>query len=75
MARILKVEIDQSTCVGNQWCSTALPAVFTLNDDGVAEVLDPSKATERELIETAGGCPVGAISVTDEETGEDLLEL
>jgi ferredoxin len=73
MARKLRVSVDKTQCVSNQMCVTALPSVFRLDDDGIAEAFDPSAASEEELIEAGANCPVGAISVTDADTGEDLL--
>lgn len=73
MARKLKVSVDKTTCVSNQWCVTALPAVFQLDDGGQSEVIDPTAASEQEVIDVAYNCPVGAISVIDADTGEDLL--
>lgn len=75
MARSLHVSIDQEQCVGNQMCVSALPQVFQLDDDGTSQVIDASAASEGELIEAGMNCPVGAISVIDAETDEDLLAL
>jgi ferredoxin len=54
-------------------CVTALPNVFRLDANGVSEVYDADAASAEELIEAGMSCPVGAISVRDAETGEDLL--
>jgi ferredoxin len=73
MARRLQVSVDKAQCVSNQMCVTSLPSVFQLDDNGIAGVLDPAAASEEELVEAGMNCPVGAISVTDADTGEDLL--
>jgi ferredoxin len=59
--------------VASQACVAALPNVFAMDDDGVAEVVDQNGAAEAELIDAARNCPCGAIRVLDAETGEDLL--
>lgn len=74
MARRLNVTVDKAQCVSNQWCVTSFPGVFALDEQGVAQVVDPEGATEEQFIEAGVNCPVGAISVLDADTGEDLLD-
>jgi ferredoxin len=71
--RTLRVTIDQQTCVANQACVTSAPGVFRLNDSGTSEVVDISAGTEDQIVEAAWNCPVGAISVVDADTGEDVV--
>jgi ferredoxin len=73
MARTLKVVIDDSACSGKQSCVYEVPAVFRRSDDLLrTEVIDPSAASEAEIVEAALNCPFEAISVSDAETGEHL---
>jgi ferredoxin len=73
MARKLNVSVDKQECVASQTCVAALPNVFAVDDDGLAEVVDQNAAAEAELIVAGRNCPSGAIWVLDAETGEDLL--
>lgn len=73
MARQLQVTVDKNTCVSNGWCFKTVPGVFREDANGLSEVVDPKAASEEEIIEAGFNCPVGAISVVDAETGEDLL--
>jgi ferredoxin len=74
MGRKLQVTVDKVTCVSNQACITTAPGVFQLDAERKSEVADLSAASEADIIDAAMNCPVGAISVVDAETGEDLLE-
>lgn len=73
MTRTLKVVVDDSLCSGKQSCVYEVPAVFRRSDDLLrTEVIDPSAASEAEIVEAALNCPFEAISVSDAETGELL---
>ena len=73
MARKLRVSVDHNLCVGNAMCETFAPKVFVLNDDRQSEAVDPEADTEENILEAAENCPVSAITVEDEETGERLF--
>ncbi len=73
MARNLKITVDHNVCVGNQMCETFAPKVFVLNDDRQSQVADPEGDTAENIMEAAENCPVSAITVVDEETGETLF--
>jgi ferredoxin len=68
----LEVTVDQDICVGNAMCRAIAPAVFEETASGQSEARDSSGASEHEILEAASCCPVGAISVKDAETGEDV---
>jgi ferredoxin len=76
--RRFRIEADRSLCVSSRSCSAALPSVFGLGDDDKVTVIDPdgtsSHATLDDIVEAAISCPVGAISVVDMDTGEDLVD-
>jgi len=73
MARTLKVVVDDTLCSGKQSCIYEVPSVFRRSDDQLrTEVIDPTGASEAEIVEAALNCPFEAISVTDAETGESL---
>jgi len=54
-------------------CETYAPKVFVLNDDRQSTVADPNADTEENIMEAAQDCPVSAITVIDDETGETLF--
>jgi ferredoxin len=70
----LNVSVDKALCVGNLWCVRNLPGVFRTDAEGRAEVITPEGVSEEEVVDVAFGCPVGAISVTNAHSGEDLLD-
>ncbi len=73
MAPKLRITADHILCVGNAMCETFAPKVFVLNDDRQSEVADPEADTMENILEAAENCPVSAIRVVDEETGETLF--
>ena len=73
MAPKLRISVDLNLCVGNAMCETFAPKVFVLNDDRQSQVADPEGDTVENIMEAAENCPVSAITVVDEETGETLF--
>ena len=73
MAPKLRISVDLNLCVGNAMCETFAPKVFVLNDDRQSQVADPEADSVENILEAAENCPVSAITVVDEETGETLF--
>ncbi|MFP6635308.1 MAG: ferredoxin [Dehalococcoidia bacterium] len=73
MARKLRVSVELDKCVGNAMCETYAPKVFVLNDDRQSTVADSNADPEDAVMEAAQDCPVSAITVIDDETGETLF--
>jgi len=73
MPRKVRVSVDLDICVGNAMCETYAPKVFVLNDDRQSTVADPNGDTFENIMEAAQDCPVSAIIVIDDETGETLF--
>jgi ferredoxin len=73
MPRKVRVSVDLDICVGNAMCETYAPKVFVLNDDRQSTVADPNSDTFENIMEAAQDCPVSAITVIDDETGESLF--
>jgi len=62
----IAVEVDRALCFGFGDCVDSLPAVFDLDDEDKAVVLDPDAASVEDVAEAAQNCPVDAIILTDE---------
>ncbi len=60
--------IDESACLAHGDCEELAPDVFRVDDTAVVI----GTATAGRLIPIAEACPAGAISVIDEDTGEQL---
>ncbi len=63
----IRIEVDRDLCIGSGDCVATAPAVFELDDEGKAVVLDPDAAPGDEVLEAARNCPVTAIFVAGEE--------
>ena len=59
----LQISIDRDKCMGSGNCSFHAPAVFDLDDEMKATVLDPAGDPEESVRLAAEGCPTGAITV------------
>lgn len=60
----MKVTVNEE-CIGCGLCESTAADVFTINDDGIAEVvIDEVSADDEDAAqEAADNCPVGAIEV------------
>ena len=65
-----RIQIDRSLCSGFGSCVETAPEAIALGPDGIAVPLD-GDAGDR-VLEAARGCPMGAITVFDTDTGERL---
>jgi ferredoxin len=59
----LHVFVDPELCIGSGTCVNLAPGAFELDDEGVAEAVDPGAAPEDRLRMAARSCPTGAITV------------
>ncbi|MGC0369199.1 ferredoxin [Microbacterium sp. SLBN-111] len=64
----MKIEVDWDLCVGHGQCEFVAPDIFTVNDEGILEVLDETPPeTERGKVEQAiRRCPVRALALAAE---------
>lgn len=62
----IRIEVDRDLCIGSGDCVDSAPAVFALDDDGKAIVIDADGASLDEIVEAARNCPVTAILVSGE---------
>jgi len=63
-----RIEIDEAACAAHGDCEQVAPEVFRVDD--VAVVI--GSAPPDRLIEAAAACPSTAITVIDDETGEQV---
>ena len=61
----IALEVDRSLCFGFGDCVDTAPAVFALDEENTAYVIDPDAADVELILEAAQNCPVDAIFVTD----------
>lgn len=64
----MKARVDKSKCIGCGLCVSGCPAVFRMDDDGLA-VAKPDQvgqADQAAAQAAADDCPVGAIEVKPE---------
>jgi ferredoxin len=69
----LKVTVNKTRCISSGDCVETAPAVFQLDADEKSEVVNPSGAPEATIVAAARSCPVKAITVVNEESGEQLF--
>lgn len=61
------VTVNRDLCIGAATCVAIAPAVFTLDSDAKAIILDSSDSVSDDaLLDAARGCPTAAIIVKDE---------
>lgn len=68
----LKIVVDEDECIGDSLCCSEAPGTFEMEDD-VAKVCSPITDDRETIIEAAKACPVDAITIVDQETGEQLV--
>jgi len=61
------IEVDRALCYGFGDCVDTVPAVFALDDEDTAIVLDPDAASLDDIVEAAQNCPVDAIIILDKD--------
>jgi ferredoxin len=58
--------VDQDECTGDELCVEMCPEVFKMNDDGLAEVHNPTGASEDQIQECMDECPADCIHWKEE---------
>lgn len=72
MARRIAVHVDHDLCVSNGMCMAVAPKAFVADENGQSIAADPNAEALDKVLEAAASCPVGAIVVTDADSGEEL---
>ena len=70
---MVKTTVNKAKCIGSGDCVETAPKVFAFDDNGKSEVINPTGAEDRVIVSAARSCPVKAITVVDEATGEQLF--
>lgn len=71
--RKLTMRLDRDLCIGAATCVAIAPKAWALDNEAKAYILEtPEDELDETLIEAAKGCPVIAITITD-ETGKQLF--
>ncbi len=60
--------IDEFACAAHGDCALAAPGVFTVEDIAIVT----GTGSDDQILQAAGSCPAGAITVTDARTGEHV---
>ena len=63
----MKIKIDRDLCVGLGECVEEAPAVFDLDSQGKAVLLDQNPTDREKVLAAASSCPVDAITVFDDD--------
>ena len=67
-----KITVDRELCESNAECVSLAPQVFELDDEELCVVIDPEGAKDKRILDAARACPVDAITLVDELTGEQV---
>ena len=66
-----KVTVDKNVCIGCGFCAANCEEIFTIEEDGLANVKDNNldemkEETKENVLDIKEGCPVGAIKLEEE---------
>lgn len=62
----MKIEIDRELCIGCGTCASIAPETFELDGEGKSIVKNLKGNDEATILDAAKSCPVGAITVIDD---------
>ena len=68
----MKIIVDRDLCIGAAPCVAVAGSVFQLDDEGKAIVIDAKGADDATIKLAAEACPVRAIILSDEATGQQI---
>ncbi|MEA2978285.1 MAG: 4Fe-4S single cluster domain [Alphaproteobacteria bacterium] len=69
----LNVAVDHGKCQGYGACVKIAPEVFRLNANNNAEAGNVAAAPDEVVLKAARCCPYRAVTVTDADTGAQLI--
>jgi len=67
-----RIFVDPEICIGNSPCVQIASNTFALDTNKRAVVINPHGDDDPIILEAAQACPVEAIYLFDEETGEQV---
>ena len=67
-----KVKVLRDACIGAASCVALSPAVFELDAENKAVVIETGQDTPEAILMAAQSCPTKAIVITDVQTGEQV---
>lgn len=67
-----KVEVIRDKCISAASCVAIAPAVFDLDEEQIAIILDQNGNDDETKLLAAQSCPTAAIIVTNTETNEQV---
>jgi ferredoxin len=65
----MSVRVERELCIGSGYCVRFAPAVFRLDEEEIAVVIDENAGSEAERHKAADSCPAGAIYLDEEPAG------
>lgn len=65
-----KIQVVRELCIGAASCVAVSPAVFVLDSQSKATVIETGKDEADNILTAAQSCPTKAIIITDTETGK-----
>lgn len=60
----MTIEINRETCIGSGQCVVRAPAIFAIDDEGLAVVAVPQDRPSEALVEAIEVCPTQSIAFT-----------
>jgi len=67
-----RIEVDRDLCAGSGICAVLAPQYFEMDTGHVARARHAVTDADPAVLEAAENCPVDAIVVLDEDTGEPV---
>lgn len=65
--KIKEIKLNRDKCTGAASCVAVCPNVFGLDDENKVILKDPKGDTDENILLAAQSCPVGAITIIDED--------
>jgi ferredoxin len=63
----MRIEVDPDLCIGSANCVHLAEGVFELDDEEIAQVVDPTAASEEDIRLAAKSCPTSAIVLHEDD--------
>lgn len=67
-----KIQVIRDLCIGAASCVAVSPAIFELDAEKKAIILEQGSDDAENILTAAQSCPTKAIIITDTETGKQV---